>query len=76
MRKYLNKKWKQKSKKVMYLSRKRVAEKRLRVKGRFMTKEKALKMLGLTSNDLLAQEKIQELLTQHSQQAIELDTLF
>ena len=60
----------------MYLSRKRVAEKRLRVKGRFMTKEKALKMLGLTSNDLLAQEKIQELLTQHSQQAIELDTLF
>lgn len=33
-------------------------------------------MLGLTSSDLLAHEKIQELLTKHSQQAITLDTLF
>ena len=35
-----------------YMVRKKVADKRLRVKGRFVTQQQAMEMLGLTSEDL------------------------
>lgn len=35
-----------------YMVRKKVADKRLRVKGRFVTHEQAMKMLGLTYEEL------------------------
>lgn len=46
---YLRKKYnKAFSKKFCYSCRKQVAEKRLRIKGRFVTKEQAFEILGLT----------------------------
>jgi hypothetical protein len=39
-----------------------VAEKRLRIKGRFVTKEQAFDILGITSDELKGNEIIQKLL--------------
>ena len=47
--KYWQKKWnKALTSKFIYTCRKQVAEKRLRIKGRFVTKEQAFEILGLT----------------------------
>lgn len=54
VRNYLTKKrCKQGMKKFSYKCRKQVADKRLRIKGRFVTKEQAFEILGLTQNELL-----------------------
>ena len=46
---YWQKKWnKALTSKFIYTCRKQVAEKRLRIKGRFVTKEQAFEILGLT----------------------------
>ena len=44
-----------------YMIRKTVADKRLRVKGRFVTNEQALKLLGLTQEELQASSELQRL---------------
>lgn len=66
VRRYLHKKkTKNFMKKYCYKCRKQVAEKRLRIKGRFVTKQQALDILGLTSSELKNNETIQKLLENH-----------
>ena len=77
VRKYLEKKRKIRTKQqIRYECRKVTANKRLRVKGRFMTKQQALETLGLTHDQLLANEDIQRLLTEHADNQINLDSMY
>lgn len=62
-------------KRFTYKCRKQVAEKRLRIKGRFVTKDQAFEILGLTQSELLDNIKLQELLTLHSEKQISLNSL-
>ncbi|CDW71244.1 cct motif family protein [Stylonychia lemnae] len=67
VRRYLHKKgMKSQMKKFCYKCRKQVAEKRLRIKGRFVTKEQAFEILGITSDELKSNEIIQKLLENHA----------
>ena len=43
-----------------------MAEKRLRIEGRFVTKVQAFEILGMGQNELLNNNRIQELLVRHS----------
>ena len=52
------KKRKNDKKKFSYTVRKQVAEKRLRIKGRFVTKEQAFQILGLSQEELLDSDTI------------------
>jgi len=59
VRKYWHKKYnKTNASKYHYTCRQQVAEKRLRIKGRFVTKEQAFDILGLTEEDLVDHVKI------------------
>ena len=63
LRRYLKKKYsKDRPTSKFSRMRKQVANKRLRVEGRFVTKQKAFELLGLTQEDLLGNETIQDLL--------------
>ena len=74
--KYLKKKQnKATTSKYTYKCRRQVAEKRLRIKGRFVTKEQAFEILGLTQNELLDNLKIQELLTQYAAEPLQVNSL-
>jgi hypothetical protein len=54
VQRYLQKKHRKTDmKKYSYVCRKQVAEKRLRIKGRFVTKEQAFQILGLSQEELL-----------------------
>jgi UTP-glucose-1-phosphate uridylyltransferase len=56
---YLNKKENKSSmKKFCYKCRKQVAEKRLRIKGRFVTRQQAFEILGITYDELKSNEII------------------
>lgn len=57
------------------MCRKQVAEKRLRIKGRFVTKQQAFEILGLTQGQLMDNIKIQELLTQHAESPMQVNSL-
>ena len=67
VRRYL---WKKKIRKVstkqMLGGRKRVADKKLRVGGKFVTREQAFKCLGLSQNELLTNTAVQELLKEQT----------
>ena len=67
MRRYLRKKYSIKKNRG-YDCRVTIAKKRLRVEGRFVTKEKAFEMLGLTLEDLLTNETIQQLLNKRDEE--------
>lgn len=57
--KYLHKKTNKSSmKKFCYKCRKQVAEKRLRIKGRFVTRQQAFEILGITYDELKSNEII------------------
>ena len=59
VRRYWKKKFTKNSKqRFTYKCRQQVAEKRLRIKGRFVTKEQAFEILGLTQDQLLDNAKI------------------
>jgi len=76
VRHYLHKKHnKSTANKHTYICRKHVADKRLRIKGRFVTKEQAFEILGLTRDQLLDNERIQELLTQHAANPLKINSL-
>jgi hypothetical protein len=65
--KYLHKKsTKSTMKKFCYKCRKQVAEKRLRIKGRFVTRQQAFEILGITYDELKSNEIIQRLLESHA----------
>lgn len=64
---YLDKKRnKSNMKKFCYKCRKQVAEKRLRIKGRFVTRQQAFEILGITYDELKSNEIIQRLLESHA----------
>lgn len=76
IRKYWRKKQnKANTQKFCYTCRQQVAEKRLRIKGRFVTKEQACEILGLTQSELLDNVKIQELLTAHANKPMTVNSL-
>ena len=54
------------NKKVSYDCRKKVADKRLRIKGRFVTREQAYALLGTIQEDLLKNKNIIELIKANS----------
>lgn len=60
----------------VYQPRKQVAEKRLRIKGRFVTKEQAFKILGISQEELLSVEKVQGLLSALAEDPVRLNTIF
>ena len=72
LEKKYNKAFRQKHK---YICRQQVAEKRLRIKGRFVTKQQAFEILGLTEGQLLDNVKIQELLTEHAENPMQVNSL-
>lgn len=76
VRQYLLKKYnKFRTAKHTYVCRKNVANKRLRIKGRFVTKEQAFEILSLTEDQLLDIEKLQEMLTSNSENPIKINSL-
>lgn len=62
-------------KKFSYKCRRQVADKRLRIKGRFVTKEQAFEILGLTQNELLDNAMIQNLLTSYEVDPIQMNSM-
>ena len=59
-----------------YMVRKKVADKRLRVKGRFVTQQQAMEMLGLTSEDLRNSVELQRLYNDPTSMQTRLDSIF
>ena len=62
------------TKKHSYVCRKQVAEKRLRIKGRFVTRDQAFEILGMTQDELLKNDVIQTLLTKHADDPMQLNS--
>ena len=67
VRRYLVKKYKRnKVKKYTYTNHSHAADTRLRIEGRFISKEKAIEILGLDNGALLDKSTLQELLNMHN----------
>ena len=62
---FYNKKYNKNNKKFTYECRKMVADKRLRIKGRFVTKQQAFIILDLAEDSVYTNEVLQKLLEQH-----------
>jgi hypothetical protein len=76
VQRYLQKKHRKTDmKKYSYVCRKQVAEKRLRIKGRFVTKEQAFQILGLSQEELLDNTQIQSLLTELAEDPVRLNSV-
>ena len=72
---YLKKKYNRKvSKKYIYKSHSKVANRRLRIAGRFVTKQQAFEILGLAPEELLDNLMIQQLLNKHNEDQNRVDT--
>ena len=56
--------------------RKKVADKRLRVKGRFVTNDQALKLLGLTNEELQGSQELQQFFNDQASVQFQLDSIF
>ena len=66
LNRYWKKKYSVKTKRHIYKARQQVAERRLRIEGRFVTKKQAYEILGMDEGSLTNADTIQELLTQHA----------
>ena len=66
LNRYWKKKYSVKTKRHIYKARQQVAERRLRIEGRFVTKKQAYEILGMDEGSLNNADTIQELLTQHA----------
>ena len=59
-----------------YMVRRKVADKRLRVKGRFVTHSQAIKMLGLTDEEIRNSVELQGLCKDPASMQTRLDSVF
>ena len=66
LNRYWKKKYSVKTKRHIYKARQQVAERRLRIEGRFVTKKQAYEILGMDESSLYNADTIQELLTAHA----------
>ena len=76
VRRYLNKKKTRYQRVHQYKKRSSVANQKLRIKGKFVTKAQAFEILGLNKDNLLNNETVQKLLTLSIDKSVQINTVF
>ena len=76
VRRYLNKKSTRYQRVHQYKKRSSVANQKLRIKGKFVTKAQAFEILGLNKDNLLNNETVQKLLTLSIDKSVQINTVF